>query len=173
MTASGRPVLESGGPAAGKPGGKAQAKGEGMVQRVVTLVLLTVALLVASVPAAHADDVLRRGRRCSEEIIGVHVCAFLLVNYTLHTVRAFGEVINNRTHEYAWLNNVYLMRGGHASEPTENPGDAAGPGERELGYSYLHFCESSPQGYRSRISVIIPGPAVVNWESHLAETTCR
>jgi hypothetical protein len=143
-----------------------------MVRRVVTLVLLTVALLVASVPAADVEVVRRRGRRYSQEINGVAVCAFLLVNYTLHTIRAFGEVINNRESGDAWINNVYLMRGG-ASEPTENPGPFAEPGDRVLGYSELHPCESSPQGYRARISVLIPGSPVVNWESHLAETTCR
>lgn len=116
-----------------------------MVRRVVTLVLLTVALLVASVPAAHADDVLRRGRRCSEEIIGVQVCAFLLVNYTLHTVRAFGEVINNRTHEYAWLNNVYLMRGGHASEPTET---RETPPDRARGNWATPTCTSASRARR-------------------------
>jgi len=148
-----------------------------MVRRVVTPVLLTVALLVASVPPATADDVQRRGRRCSQEFRGIRVCAFLLVNYTWHTIRAFGEVHNNRTNDYAWLNNVALMRGGRPSRPSENRGDAAGPGERKLGYSHLHFCQSSPQAYRSRIGVIIPAPrsrrAVVNWESDLAETTCH
>jgi hypothetical protein len=120
----------------------------------------------------HADDVHRRGRRCSEGIIGIQMCALLLVNYTLYTIRAFGEVINHRDHDYAWLNNVCLMRGDHASEPTEDPGDAAGPGERKFGYSALHFCESSPLAYRSRISVVMPGTFVMSWESHLAETTC-
>jgi hypothetical protein len=148
-----------------------------MVRRIVTLVLLTVALLVASVPLATADDVQQRGRRCSQEFSGVRACAFLLVNYTWHTIRAFGEVHNNRTNDYAWLNNIALMRGRHPSAPSENRGDAAGPGQRKVGYSRLHFCESSPQAYRSRISMIIPKPrsrrAVVNWESDLAETTCR
>jgi hypothetical protein len=50
-----------------------------MGRRVVMLVLLTVALLVAGALVAHADDVQRPGRRCSEEIIGIQMCAFLLL----------------------------------------------------------------------------------------------
>jgi hypothetical protein len=144
---------------------------------VVAIVLLTMAVLMASVPAAHAEDVQRRGRRCSATFApGVRVCAFLLVNYTLHTIRAYGEIINNSFSYEPRLNNVYLLRGGHASEPTENPGEPAAPGERQFGWSQLHFCESSPQAYMARISAFVTYLGVdypVNWDSDLAETTCR
>jgi hypothetical protein len=173
-----------------------------MVRRVTTVVLLTAALLLAGVPvaqarglqqpergvpvaqvdnlqqpgladvqAAKADNVQQRGRRCRTEF-GYKYCAFLLVNYTRHTVRAFAELHNLTSDSCcAWIQSAVLLRGGNASEPTEQTGDIAGPGSRVFGWSELHPCEASPQGYRSRISVNIGGIGRL-LDSDLAETTC-
>lgn len=173
------------------------------MRRVATMVLLTAALLLAGVPAAQAqrlqqlehgveaaqaddlqqqglagvqaaqaDNVQQRGRRCKTES-GYKYCAFLLVNYTQHTVRAFAE-LHNLTQDSccAWIQAAVLLRGGNASEPTEHTGDIAGPGSRVFGWSELHPCEASPQAYRARISVAIGGTIGRILDSNLAETTC-
>lgn len=143
-----------------------------MARRVATAVLLTVALLVAGVQAAQADDLQQRGRRCRTEF-GYEYCTFLLVNYTQHTVRAFGELRNNTESCCAWTQSAVLLRGGNASEPTEHAGDIPGGlGRRVFAWSELHPCEASPQGYRARISVNIGGIGR-SLDSNLAETTCR
>jgi hypothetical protein len=122
--------------------------------------------------AAQADNVQQRGRRCKTEF-GYKYCAFLLVNYTQHTVRAFAELHNLTSNSCcAWIQSVVLLRGGNASEPTEQPGDIAGPGSRVFGWSELHPCEASPQAYRARISVAIGGTIGRILDSNLAETTC-
>jgi hypothetical protein len=150
------------------------------------VVLLTAVLLLAGVPAAQAqhlqqpgrgveaaqaDDVQQRGRRCRTEF-GYQYCAFLLVNYTQHTVRAFGE-LQNLTQDTccAWIQSAVLLRGGNASEPTEHVGDIPGPGGRVFAWSELHPCQASPQAYRARIGVNIGGIGRI-LDSNLAETTC-
>jgi hypothetical protein len=142
-----------------------------MVRRVATVVLLTVALLLAGVQAAQADDLQQRGRRCRTEF-GYQYCSYLLVNYSRHTVRAFGELRNGTQSCCAWIQSAVLLRGGNASEPTEHAGDIPGPGSRVFAWSELHPCEASPQGYRARISVNIGGIGRI-LDSNLAETTCR
>lgn len=141
-----------------------------MVRRVVTVVLLTTALLLAGIQAAQADDLQQRGRRCRTEF-GYQYCSFVLINYTRHTARAFGELHNGTQGCCAWIQSVVLLRGGHASEPTEHAGDIPGPGSRVFAWSELHPCEASPQGYRARISLNIGGTGRI-LDSNLAETTC-
>jgi hypothetical protein len=142
-----------------------------MARRVATVVLLAMALLLGGVQAAQADDLQQRGRRCRTEF-GYQYCSYLLVNYSRHTVRAFGELRNGTQSCCAWIQSAVLLRGGNASEPTEHAGDIPGPGSRVFAWSELHPCEASPQGYRARISVNIGGIGRI-LDSNLAETTCR